>query len=35
MIGLLLIILKTLCRMGFGVWMGNYCHSMISPDGLA
>ena len=35
MVELLLIILKTLCRMGFGVWMGNYCHSMISPDGLA
>lgn len=35
MIELLLIILKTLCTMGFGVWMGNYYHSMISSDGLA
>ena len=35
MIELLLIILKTLCRMGFGVWMGNYRHSMINSDGLA
>ena len=35
MIELPLIILKTLCKMGFGVWMGNYCHSMISSDGLA